>query len=86
MSALNLTPVRPTAQQADFFAAKTVPVYPAFAVSRGDALRTARNDARLTTVEGAKRLGITVEQLADAERGALSFDLDVAKKMLRGGK
>lgn len=87
MSRLILTPVAPVASQRDFFTDAPLDELPADAVKRGDALYSYRRfDRGLSDPIAASLLGITQAELLQAEKGAMSFDLEHARRLLRGEK
>jgi hypothetical protein len=68
--------------QTSLFEAPAVPVYSMADVARGQALRSLRYELAPSPSEASKRLGLTVQQLSDAEAGKYLFDLDNAQKLL----
>lgn len=82
MKPLALTPIEPEGSQASLFGAPT-PIYPAYNRSRGDKLRTIRQDLKLTEGQGAHRLGIQAKELTAIERGELKCDYDDAEARMR---
>jgi hypothetical protein len=84
---LHLTPVAPIASQLGFFSSSPEPAYPTSTRNQGDHLRSARQyDLGLTLARAAELLGITANELLEAERGAYSFELADALRLLRGSK